>query len=217
MRPEYLHRSGSPPYTALRLPHGLDGEISGFDFSQADNSAEFLISLLEELRVESEETKQFQIFSEKLLLEAWRDGRLFGLSMEVTENMLVEQEKTREFTINFGQMLAQAPTRRTDWVLPCFLVTAPPRSFDEYNDTIELFWVAERLRMCGLGARLDFEYGCEYVHRPLAEVDDFWYKLGYTLKQSPPTSSKKTILKKRKITFADPPAHERLIPSCSLA
>ena len=75
-------------YTTLRLPHGLDGEINGFDFAQADNSAEFLISLLEELRVESEETKQFQIFSEKLLLEAWRDGRLFGLSMEVTENML---------------------------------------------------------------------------------------------------------------------------------
>lgn len=176
MPPEYLYRPGSPAVTSLRLPLAFNGEIYAFNFSTADNCAAWVCCLLEELHNDSN-----GMACDEVILEAWKENRLHGLCMEPTVSMRQMQPKDLSF------FMFNSSTSWRDFVLPCFLVTAKPRSAGDYQDTIELFWVASRARKIGLGARLDREYMCQYVHFPIISAMQFWTKLGFVEDKHPPS------------------------------
>ena len=134
------------------------------------------------------------------ILEAWTEQRIFGLCMQETDTLFdlvrnCENPKILQCILSF---MHNQYTGTADYVLPCFFITSKDQqgstvSFRhagqthtlQCGDSIELLWVAPRLRRRGVGTFLTVQYPHPFVHDPLEDVAPFWNRLGYTCKSRP--------------------------------
>jgi GNAT superfamily N-acetyltransferase len=102
------------------------------------------------------------------LIPAWRDGRLFGLTIHETDQLYRSSTEWRPAV----ELYNKRGTFAGFWQLPCFIIVSAAR------DNIELVWVAPQLRRKGLGRRLVQHSGVARVEHALRSAVGFWEKMG---------------------------------------
>ena len=210
--PDDWQRPEAKPPT---LPQCLDGAIQRFNFSLNAWSCAWFFLLLEELKKDPgmDWIVDGGIW-QQLILEAWTEQRIFGLCMQETDSLFDHARapgKSKKFATYCKFFMHTAYTGTADYVLPCFLITSKHHQGSSVSfrhdcqthtlqcgDSIELLWVAPRLRRRGLGTFLTMQYPHPFVYDPLENVAPFWNRLGYTCKSLPQRLLSKRQSKKTK-------------------
>ena len=190
------------------LPEILDGHIRPFNFGNDYSATSWFYIIMKELA--NDPAMDWMGDGGKcheMILRAWVEKRILGLCMEETDNLFELNSNIAKTPLFRGHdkkellskyFMSSEYTGRLHYVLPCFLITSDDEDGVDLTiengqhatikcgDSINLMWVAPRVRRRGLGALLNALYPHEYVHDPLDEAKEFWDKLGYTEKAMPP-------------------------------
>ena len=94
-----------------------------------------------------------------LILEAWKNDKLFGLRVEETGSMYDRHARSDPIFVPFSWYL-----------LPCFCVVD--------HQTAKIFWVHSRARRLGFGRKLVEELGIKTASIPLPDSRAFWSACG---------------------------------------
>jgi predicted DNA-binding protein YlxM (UPF0122 family) len=121
---------------------------------QITESSEFW-SLFDELQ----DDKSGFIHNRTLLLDAFRNGHLYGLEVEETQEM-------------FNRRSRNSPLycRGSFYLIPCLCI--------KYGRTVDILWTHRRARGNGFAKKLVRELSITSVRHPLEESVGFWKKLG---------------------------------------
>ena len=137
----------------LELPPVLNGNIKIFDFGRADNAPAWMDCILCEL----DKDIGIDFWSRHLLLDAWRDNRMFGLCMEETTELFHLDRPHGPPSISSppnkacGYFMYTSITGSCDYVFPCFLVKSHDHSTtgERIDEEVDFIWVAPRVRNVG--------------------------------------------------------------------
>ena len=174
----------------LVLPNDLDGEIKAFYFGSGDDAASWFFCLLDELTRDP----AMNTWHKELVLRAWKEDRIVGLCMEETPRMynaLASQGTICGSLTTHGPLskffMRNTRAGQKEYVLPCFLVSDAPSYKEEARNghIMEFMWVAERVRRCGIGDKLEQRYPHDFVCKPSDDSRAFFTAMGYTKVVSP--------------------------------
>lgn len=93
------------------------------------------------------------------ILQAYKDGNLYGLEVEETDEMYNNYSGNDDLFCRYSFYL-----------LPCFCV--------KEDDKAIIIWTHTRARRRGFGKKLVKLLKLEYAYKPLPESFDFWNKCG---------------------------------------
>ena len=131
------------------------GEIK---LNQLDNSDDFW-SLFDELS----DDKSMFLHNKSIILDAYKNGNLYGLIVTETDKMYEKEESQNDiFCRGLGSM----------YLLPCFCVK-------ETNKAI-IIWTHTRARKNGFAKCLIDLLDIKYAYNPLPDSIDFWKKCNVT-------------------------------------
>ena len=178
-----------------RHPAYSGGDIQFFECNEYNDltGAEFIVSILDELRLEHAGSVSGSGFhnNRQNILRAWHEHRLFGLRVEDSDDFY-EANKLRG---GDDAAFLMPKSRVGAFVLPVFITLNKPcpggREMQDGTDfwqdlVIEYLWVAQRVRGAGVGTRMVAEVFARGVEDPLPEAEPFWRKMGYTLQTPEP-------------------------------
>lgn len=103
------------------------------------------------------------------VISAWKTGRLYGLQVYVTQELLNSGERGRSIFLHSPETGCNVGF----WHLPCYLMYGI-----EDKTRISMIWVAPRARRKGLGRRMVQMSGALYADCVLKSIRGFWDKLG---------------------------------------
>jgi GNAT superfamily N-acetyltransferase len=175
---QYLTLSVNDEHTQKWLPHrnplewSWPGPPRGEPLDPAYGTPElFVVKETETLDALAGEYSRTCGACTNFMLEAWRDGRLYGLRCHETDAGFARKAHHDAIFLRTRHGILAG------WyVLPCFLVLT------EARDNIEMVWVARRAERKGLGTRLvrGAAPGIRHVRGVLATSRGFWDALGIT-------------------------------------
>jgi len=167
------------------------GDIQFFECNEYNDltGAEFIVSILDELRLEHAGSVSGSGFhnNRQNIIRAWHEHRLFGLRVDNSWDFY-EANKQRG---GDDAAFLMPKSRVGSFVLPVFCTVDKPcpkgKSINEIEDVaIQYLWVAQRVRGAGVGTRMVAEVFARGVEDPLPEAEPFWRKMGYTLQTPEP-------------------------------
>jgi len=186
------------PFT--KHPAYSGGHIHIFECNEDNDlyGAEFIVSILDELRIEQAGSVSGNGFhhNRQNIIRAWHEHRLFGLRVEDSDDFY-EANKLRG---GDDAAFLMPKSRVGAFVLPVFITLNKPcpggremlDGTDYWQDlVIEYLWVAQRVRGAGVGTRMVAEVFARGVEDPLPEAEPFWRKMGYTLQTPEPEKPEK--------------------------
>ena len=181
-------------YPFTKHPAYSGGHIHIFECNEDNDlyGAEFIVSILDELRIEQAGSVSGNGFhhNRQNIIRAWHEHRLFGLRVEDSWDFY---EANRQRGGDDAAFL-MPKSRVGAFVLPVFCVVDKPcpkgKSINQIEDVaIEYLWVAQRVRGVGVGTHMVMAAFAKGVEDPLPDAEPFWRKMGYT--PQPPEPEKK--------------------------
>ena len=126
---------------------------------------------MDELEAEVKETGSGFSHNRIFLLEAYGEGRMFGLQVLWTKEM---EERGSEKDAIF--LKEEKTWSRSKCMLPCFMVLDKPELDDDEAAGCDILWTAQRARCRGLASYILNEKYVRYANHPIPQAKAFWAK-----------------------------------------
>jgi hypothetical protein len=175
-----------PDIQKINIPNEINGIISPENFGLSKLQGALVLCILAELEAEYRETNEHYLqYYKELVMLAWKQNRIFGISIQETSNLkqipfLKKEGNTSKISGPTKYFMYNSSIGRSHYFLPCFVISDSDACFDGLGNILQVIWVAKRIRRCKIGTYLMQIYKHKKILNPLQTSISFWNKLNFT-------------------------------------